>query len=369
MMRIVAVFIAFFLLAGAVAYAVTPTPTPETSDGKTPNAGPKTEVCPLNNALYTKQQKNAWEKRRPLGIMVENSVDSRPQSGVSNADVVFEAVAEGGITRFLLVYLCNPPEIVGPVRSARVYFMDFIGGFGSYPLYAHVGGANTPGPADALGQLEDMEWANYNDLNQFSVGFPAYWRDADRLPNVDLEHTMYTNPTKLWDIALKRGLSNKDKEGEVWDSEFTAWKYKKESPAKNPTAQAISYGFWDRYSDFDVVWNYVPTTNSYVRSNGGEKHIDKNTDKQLEAKNVVVLFMDESVADDGYEKGQHLLYGTEGSGKAIVFIDGGSTQATWEKKDRFSQIVIKDASGEEVSFNPGQIWFSVVPTGNKVEVK
>jgi hypothetical protein len=248
--------------------------------------------------------------------------------------VVFEAVAEGGITRFLLVYLCDPPKVVGPVRSARVYFMDFIGGFGLSPLYAHVGGANTPGPADALGQLEDMGWTNYNDLNQFSVGFPAFWRDADRLPNVDLEHTMYTNPVKLWEIAAKRGLTNVDEDRKAWDESFVRWKFKKDTPSKNPTAKRVSYGFWEKYKDFDVVWTYVPASNSYVRTNGGKSHVDKNTTKPLEAKNVVVLFMDESVANDGYDKGQHLLYETEGSGKAIIFMDGGSVQGTWEKDER-----------------------------------
>src|SRR5436190_597458 len=87
---------------------------------------PKTEPCPLNGILYSKQQRDWWEKHRPLGVMIENHEESRPQSGLSFADVVYEAVAEGGITRFMAVYYCQDAPVVGAVRSARTYFLDFI---------------------------------------------------------------------------------------------------------------------------------------------------------------------------------------------------------------------------------------------------
>src|SRR5437870_246888 len=151
---------------------------------------PKTEECPLNGVMYSKEQRSWWEKHRPLGVMIENHQDARPQSGIANSDVTYEAVAEGGITRTLNVYYCQDAGIVGPVRSARTYFLDFISEYADYPLYAHVGGANTPGPANALGQIEDYSWAQYNDLNQFSIGFPTFRRDETRLGHdAATEHT------------------------------------------------------------------------------------------------------------------------------------------------------------------------------------
>ena len=174
---------------------------------------PKTESCPLNGAMYSKQQRDWWEKHRPLGIMIENHQESRPQSGLDSADIVYEAVAEGGITRFLSIFYCQDAGIVGPVRSARTYFLDFISEYGDSPLYTHVGGANTPGPANALGQIEDYGWQGYNDINQFSVGFPTFWRDYERLGHpVATEHTMYSTTQKLWDVAKSRGLSATDKD-------------------------------------------------------------------------------------------------------------------------------------------------------------
>ncbi len=122
------------------------------------DSGPKTEACPINGAMYAKPQRAWWEQHRPLGIMIENHLDARPQSGIPFADVTYEAIAEGGITRTLNIFYCQDAGLVGPVRSARTYFLDYVSEYADYPLYAHVGGANTPGPADALGQIDNYGW-------------------------------------------------------------------------------------------------------------------------------------------------------------------------------------------------------------------
>ncbi|MCR4330167.1 MAG: DUF3048 domain-containing protein [Candidatus Roizmanbacteria bacterium] len=373
--KYIATFLVLFAASFVIGYLVTVrrnvsgTTTANSSGTNTQTEEPKTEECPLNGEMYGKSNRTAWEKRRPLGVMVENSTEARPQSGLSSANVVFEAVAEGGITRFLSVFYCQDAKMVGPVRSARVYFLDFIGGFGSYPLYAHVGGANTPGPADALGQIEKMDWAGYNDLNQFSVGFPVFWRDYDRLPGVAVEHTMYSSTELLWKKGAQRGLASADKEGAAWDEGFTPWVFKDDPVLeKRPKEQSVAFGFWDKSPAFNVLWTYDPQTNVYMRENGGEKHMDKDMGKQLATKNIVILFMDESDAQDGYDKGQHLLYDTLGSGKAMLIHDGKATSATWKKKDRFSQIRLYDESGQELEFTRGKIWFELLPTGNQVKI-
>lgn len=341
---------------------------------------PKTEPCPLNGALYSKQQRQWWEKHRPLGIMVENSTDARPQSGLSSADVMYEAVAEGGITRFLAVYHCQDAEFVGPVRSARTYFLDFISEYGKNPLYVHVGGANCDpstgsgcangAKADALGQIRTYGWSQYNDLDQFGVPCPVLCRYEDRLPNRAIEHTMYTGTTKLWNFADKeRGLTNKDARGNEWDASFKAYTFKDDAPeSSRPAKQTISFNFWDGYGDFAVRYSYDKATNTYLRANGGKAHTDHNNEKQLAPKNVVVLFMTESNANDGYPGNLRMLYGTTGTGNALVFMDGKRIQATWRKPTRESRLVLM-SGGKEVSFNRGQIWFSVVSPDTTVEVQ
>lgn len=327
---------------------------------------PKTEECPLNGKMLTKQHKDAWESRRPLGVAIENHVDSRPQSGLSNADIVFEAVAEGGITRFLAMYYCEDAKRIGPVRSARIYFLELLQAFGDHPLYSHVGGANTPGPADALGEIREIGWDGYNDMNQFAIPFPIYYRDYELLPNVATEHTMYSSTEKLWQYAKnKRGLSNVDKQGTDWNQGFEPWKFKDDEPAQPAKTTTISFDFWTPGA-YSVKWQYDAASNSYKRFQATSPHIDNNASKQLVTKNVIVAFMKESPANDGYEGG-HLLYKTTGSGKAIIFMDGKAIEGQWERAKITNMLSFSDASGTEVSFNRGQIFVEVVPQGNDVK--
>lgn len=353
-----------------------PVPTPQTgANGQLTfdSTLPKTETCPLNGTLYSVQQRQWWEKHRPLGVMIENHSDARPQSGLSGADVVYEAVAEGGITRFLSLFYCQDAGQVGPVRSARTYFIDFVSEYGNYPLYVHVGGANQPGRADALSQLDSYGWVGYNDMNQFSIGFPTFWRDYDRLGHTAAtEHTMYSTVQKLWDYAATRAsLTNVDKKGKAWDTGFVPYKFTDDAPvSERPVSQTVHLEFWESAgSGYFVDWTYDPKTNLYKRNNGGAAHIDRNTNKQLEAKNIVVLFMKESNANDGYENNVHLLYQDKGSGKATIFKDGKQIKATWTKNDRTARTILKDSAGIEIKFDRGLIWFEILPTDGVLTVK
>jgi len=367
----------YLLFAKAIPQKVSsPQPSPTAgADGQLvfDSTLPKTQACPINGALYSKQQEQWWQKHRPLGIMIENHAEARPQSGLSGADVVYEAVAEGGITRFLAIYYCQDAGQVGPVRSARTYFIDFASEYGDSPLYAHVGGANQPGPADALSQLTDYGWTGYNDLNQFSIGFPTFWRDYDRLGHpAATEHIMYSTTQKLWDYAATtRKLTNVGEDGKSWDTTFTPYEFVDDAKASaRPASQTIHLEFWQSAGkDYFVDWKYDPKTNLYARSDGGKPQIDRNNNKQLSAKNIVVLQMQELNANDGYEDNVHLLYRDKGTGKAFIFKDGKQIKGTWEKDSRTSKIIVTDASGKQIAFNRGLIWFEILPTDGVLSVK
>lgn len=344
---------------------------------------PRTEVCPLNGQLHTQKEKEIWETRRPLGVMVENHVESRPQSGLYHADIVYEAVAEGGITRMMPVFYCSASAFdiqVGPVRSARTYFLDWISEYGDFPLYAHVLGANcnrqtdsgclNGAPADALGQIRQYGWALFNDLDQSSVGFPSYWKDYERLGRpVASEHTMYSTTTKLWDYAQKdRGLTNQDEKNNQWDENFRSWLFKEETPEnKRPQKADLEFTHWQGYQDFTVKYQYDPQTNSYLRFTANTPHLDLNTNKQLQPKTVIIQFAAERRANDGYDNNLHLLYGTIGTGKAKIYQDGQEINATWQKKSRQGRTLFSNAqTGAELKFNPGQIWIHIVPVGTEI---
>ncbi|MBI4080601.1 MAG: DUF3048 domain-containing protein [Candidatus Levybacteria bacterium] len=332
---------------------------------------PKTQECPLNGAKYSKQQKQWWEKHRPLGVMIENHEDSRPQSGISFADVIYEAVAEGGITRFLAIFYCQDAGIIGPVRSARTYFLDWVSEYGDYPLYAHVGGANTPGPANALGQIGDYGWSVYNDMNQFSIGFPTFRRDESRLGRqVATEHTMYSTTSKLWKVAESRKLTNVDEDKNTWDESFVPYDFKEDAKTdERASAQTVHLEMWEKYKQYAIDWTYDKQNNVYMRKNGGAVYTDQNTKKQLSAKNIVVLYMRESSANDGYEGNAHRLYRNKGTGNAVIFQDGKQIKATWRKDKREARTILTASDGSKIEFNRGLIWFEILPLEGVLEVK
>ncbi|HEV2339461.1 MAG TPA: DUF3048 domain-containing protein [Patescibacteria group bacterium] len=332
---------------------------------------PKTQPCPMNGVKYSTQQEAWWKQHRPLIVMIENSVDARPQSGISYADQVFEAVAEGGITRFAVLFYCQDAPEIGPVRSARTYFIDFASGFGASPLYAHVGGANAAGPADALGQLEQYGWAGYNDLNQFSIGFPAFWRDYTRTgKTVATEHTMYSTTTKLWDFAkTSRGLTNVDKNGVAWDANFVPYSFQDPASQKG-TTQKVSVQIWPDQNDYFVNWVYDVMSNTYKRFDGNNSpYIDFDTKKQLSATTLVILKMKEENASDGYLNNEHLLYDDIGVGNATIFMEGKQINGTWKKASRTAQLTIYSANGSPFPFDRGLIWFTIVPPEGTVSVQ
>ncbi len=327
-------------------------------------AGAKTETCPLNGAKHPKKVREAWEKRRPLGVMIENHIEARPQVALGLADVVYEAVAEGGITRFLAVYYCVPDEslTVGPVRSAREYFLKWVSEYGASPLYAHVGGANMPGPADAIGQIKEYGWEGYNDLNQFSIGFPTFWRDYSR--GVATEHTMYADLQKLWDVAKKRGLTEVDKKGKKWDGAFAPWKFKDDpSQSERPASNSATFNYWED-EQFEVTWKYNPQTNRYDRVNGGKSHLDATSGEPLVASTVIIQYMEESRANDGYPGNVHLLYSTTGEGVVKILRDGKVIDGKWHKASREDRTRYKDKTGKEIELTRGPIWIHTLPKGN-----
>jgi hypothetical protein len=345
--------------------------------------GPKDQICPINGEKFTKTEKELWQVKRPLLVMIENHEDSRPQSGLSKADVVYEAVAEGAITRFMAVFYCGNAAYsakgsydIGPVRSARTYFLDWASEYSDFPLYNHVGGSNcseeTPGGpcttdrrAQALEQIKAYGWLEPNtksDLNQYALGYSVCRGEPDRTgKEVATEHTKYCSTEALWTTAVARGLTNVNYKGVAWDKNYRSWLFKDDAPSSGSVSP--EFDFWRDYKAYAVRWNYDKTTNSYKRVNGGEPFIDFNNKEQIAAKNVIIQFAKETGPLDIHK---HLLYETIGTGKALIFQDGLVIEGKWSKKSRIDRTLFYDSTGSEVKFNRGQIWIEVLPTTGKV---
>jgi len=343
-------------------------PLPQEEKTKINLNAPKTEACLLNGKKYSKQERDIWGKRRPLAVMIENHKDSRPQSGLSKADIVYEAVAEGGITRFMAVYLCDAAgfdTLLGPIRSARTYFLDWLMEYDA--SYVHVGGAACDSTVDprarALCQIDKYGIKNIDQMGRYG-SYPYFWRDYEKLGHpVATEHTMHSTTEKLWQIAEKAGYTAKDEKGISWLEDFRPWKFKEDDPKKGNVSK-IKFSFWRGYKDYDVVWEYNENKNEYKRMNGGESQIDFNNKDQLTAKVVIVQKTKEIGPIDEHK---HLLYQTTGSGEVLIFQDGKVIKGKWTKKDKASRTIFYDRSGREIKLDRGRIWIEIVPMNNKIE--
>jgi len=203
-------------------------------------------------------------------------------------------------------------------------------------------------------------------MDQFGISYPTCFRNPDRLGrSVATEHTMVCSSSGLYDVAKSREWTNVDEDDVAWDEDFVSWGFADGDSAKDVVDSAkISFGFWDGYKDFNVVWDYDKSKNSYKRTMGGEPHTDFETKEQITAKNVVVQMTKETGPVDEHK---HLLYETIGTGDAYIFKNGEAIEGSWSKKKRTARTIFTDENGDEIEFVPGQIWIEIVPKGKDVD--
>jgi hypothetical protein len=328
------------LLFGAAAigyfYVIQPESQSDLIVGEHHETPPKTVASPLTGL----QIDPALAGRPVTGVMIENSLDARPQSGLNDAGIVFEAIAEAGITRFIALYQDAQPQYVGPVRSLRPYYIDWASSFDA--SIAHVGGS-----PEALKQIRSKG----KDLDQF-FNAGAYWRQSSRAA----PHNVYTSFKNLDKLNKSKGYKK---------SKFTPWPRKEEQPLAAPKAVTINVNISS--GSYNSSYKYDAKSNTYYRSEGGEKHVqlkspnDKNP-KQIHPKVLIALVMPYGIEPDGY----HSRYDTYGKGTAIVFQDGNVIKGVWRKANRSSQFTFKDAQGKTIELDAGQTWVVAVAAANRV---
>lgn len=349
---------------------------------------PKTEECPINGAMYTKVESDVWNSRRPIAAIIENHIDARPESGLSKADVIYEAVAEGGITRFLSVFYCGASAYdveAAPIRSARVYFINMAAGYGTDPIFLHQGGANNicstcPGGVKPASQsdptvntvtlLEKLGWGGGPDGNNFdggyNIGYPIVARNQYRLSSTPSawEHAVVANLTEVWKEAGDRDYKFKDDSGTAWNKGFRKWLFQDGKAASSPAATSIKFNFWASMPGYDVEWKYDASTNTYKRYNGGSAHTDIEYDNvQLSASNVVVMLVKEKGPVDTE---LHMFYTVLGTGDALIFQNGEVIEGTWKKDSALDRELFYDTNGDEIKMVRGTTWVELVPSTNKV---
>lgn len=306
---------------------------------------PKDQVSLLDGVLISRSARDEIGNRKVLAVIIENHVVSRPQSGVNEAELVYEALAEGGITRLTAFYWRNTPQIVGPIRSLRKYFLDWISELDD-PPFLHDGYAASDNPdADALGYLKRYAMKS----------LPVYWtrritwRDSSRIA----PHNEYASTLEAWQEAEKAGIVNPN---------FSSWKFKEDEDPKiyEQLKQSIqiNWGGWGE-NDYSVVWHYEPTKNVYLREHlVSGKMVDRVTGQQIQAKNIAIMYARVALANDGSAR---IVYQTLGENRAQIIYDGTVIEGSWRKDDRLLRTRFYDGQGQEIEWNRGPIWIEVVP--------
>ncbi len=309
----------------------------ETKPPEKVEVSPFDTESPLNGVLTTKEK----AQRRPIAVAIENHTDARPQSGLDKAGLVYEAVTEGGITRFLAFFVENDISEIGPIRSARTCFVRSADEYNAF--YAHVGDNK-----DALALIKELD--NFFDIDQFSLG-KYYWRDKKRYA----PHNVYSSTDNL----RKAGESKK------WNAnaEYDKWLFKDDERNENRgQTKKITINFSS--ANYKVDYYYDREFNIYKRNLAGKEHVDKNTEEQIKAKTVIIQYVQSWLKPpENPKEGQSTEIKNDGTGKAVIFIDGKKITGTWKKLSRKQRTKFYDESGNEVKFNRGQIWIELASSG------
>lgn len=327
------------VLAGGLTTAAIVWQKPEKKQTASVKQAPVVKPKPVYHAPLTGEvvADEAATTTAVTGIMIENSPDARPQSGLKDAEIVYEAIAEGGITRFLALYQQHRPEIIGPVRSIRLYYIDWLTPYDA--SIAHIGGS--------AAALQLVRSGGYRDIDQFFNA--AYYRRAtDRAA----PHNVYTSFSKLNELNASKGYNvSAPRTFERADDEA--------APPQDGTQINLKISG----PLYDSSYAYDPATKLYARSQAGAPHADREAG-QIQAKVVIALRVNmQRVMEDGYRES----IATSGSGEATIFQNGHAIKATWSKDDRASQLRFTDAAGQPIKLARGTTWISAIPvSGGKV---
>lgn len=308
--------------------SLTPFPVPTAYATPVPTPTP-TEYLPYTYPLTGVAVKEPIANR-PFMIMVENAPAARPQSGLYRADIVYEVLAEGEITRFLSVFQSEPAEIIGPVRSMRPYFVEL--GVGLDAMLVHAGWSQ-----DAMNMMVKLKAAHLDEV--YGDG-DAYWRSKERKP----PHNLYTSVEKATGRAERRKFRMD------WNNPLLYFAAPEHTVTGQP-ARAIHIPYLLGYK---VDYTYDDAAGVYKRNMAGAPHLDKESGEQITAVNVLVIEAKHRILDNVGRRDVDV----NGPGKGVLFQQGKAQEITWTRADG----VIRAYSGKnELPLLPGKTWVQIVP--------
>ncbi len=330
--------------------SATPEPTPEPTPMLTPEPTPTPYDGPVN-ALTGLPIDEKWENARPIAIMLNNLKDALPQQGVTQADVIYEVLAEGGITRMLALYQSvEGVGLIGSVRSARTYYLELA--LGHDAIYMHAGGS-----PDAYNKIKSWNVTAFDCVNGPYEG-SLFWRDPDRIRNNGYVHSVVTSGDTILKLFPTYNLREEHKDG----YSYAMWFAQDVDLTNGKQALRIEVP----YSYYKTgVFNYDEETGKYLVSEFGEPYLDGNNGQQVAVTNVFVLETEcEKIRGD--DAGRITVDLTEGNG---WYANAGKIiPIKWSKDGVNSQLIYTNTDGSPLSIQMGTSYVNIIPIENKIVV-
>ena len=310
-------------------------PQPNQTQPATPQ-GPEQPPAPTYayTAPFTGMGTNEkLEGKRPVMVMVNNHPYARPQSGLDKADIVYEVLAEGEVTRFLAIYHSQKPEAIGPVRSIRPYFIKIGTGFDAFLI--HAGGSPEA--------LETLAHADYGNINEISNG-AYFWRVNFR----KAPHNLYTDLDRIQKAVTDKGMRT--------TTELPAFSFlptDAEITGGQPAATIdVTY-----HTLYKAGYQYDASSKKYLRFTEGKPHVDLTTNEQLAVTNLLVIATRHRVLDNEGRRDVDVV----GPGDGYLFQYGKARQVKWVRKNGVIRMYEDAALTKELPLLPGNTWINIVP--------
>ncbi|MDS0525327.1 DUF3048 domain-containing protein [Clostridium sp. SHJSY1] len=290
-------------------------------------------------SYYTGKECSDSDNDKPSFMtIIENSPQARPQSGLSSADIIYETSAEGGIPRFIALFHDNSPEIIGPIRSVRPYFLDIVKEF-NLP-FAHCGGSE-----DALNRISKDK--NLMSINEIAEG-PYFQRDNSR----KAPHNLYTSSNNINKYINDKNIKIQNKPFLSFDNDY----YKKSSfTDANNLSITINKNYTTSYTYKDGL---------YTKSMDGKESIDVLNNTPLTFSNIVIQKTNINLSNDNL----HLNIDLIGKGEGHILSQGKVIDVTWEKTSDDSRTVLYDKSGSKVPLSPGKTIWHIIDNKSNLSI-
>ena len=314
-----------------------------------------TELANTNSTnmnIENKQEPTVLEPKtlsgdeRPIAVMIDNHIDAMPQAGLLEADIVYEIIVEGGETRLMLILQNKDLDKIGPVRSARHYFLDYA--LENDAIYVHYGWSPQA--------QSDITSLGVNNINGIYESTESFWRVQDKYA----PHNAVTSTEKIREIADRKGYRVKTEQEPVLN-----YVVAEENLEEGKTANTITIPY--SYAN-TVEYEYDEELKEYIRYSREKKQVDWETGETVTTKNIIIEKIDNWTLNDGTSSGRQTIDNIK-EVEGYYITNGKAIEITCTKNSRTEQTVYKDLEGNEINVNDGKTFIQICPEDADIEIK